>query len=59
MNELESAEPKTGHPCRKKEEYPICPICGEICNPERCSRRWDIVGCAERFTDQDEWEKLL
>lgn len=50
---------RTGYPCRKKEEYPICPICGEICDTVFCDRTGELIGCDECVSEKDAWEELL
>lgn len=53
---------RTGYPCGKKEQYPVCPVCGQICTSvyTRCGNAsCEIVGCDECLTEKDAWEVLL
>lgn len=47
----------TGYPDRK-EEFPICPICGEETDTIYKDREGEIVGCDECIRSVDAWEVL-
>ena len=31
--------------CSKKTQYPVCPVCGEICDAANCRNCGRFVGC--------------
>ena len=31
--------------CDKKSQYPVCPVCGEICDAANCRNCGRFVGC--------------
>ena len=36
---------KADWPCDKKAQYPVCPVCGEICDAAHCRNCGRFVGC--------------
>jgi len=48
---------RTGQPDGKEPRYPICPICGEVCEIIYKDNDGNIVGCDEEFSRCDAWEE--
>ena len=49
---------KADWPCSKKAQYPVCPVCGEICTffYTRCGNTsCEVVGCNTCITVKDAW----
>lgn len=46
---------RTGYGGSEKPEYPICPVCGEICETVYYSE-FEIVGCDNCISGRNAWE---
>lgn len=47
---------RTGTPDGKKEQYPICPACGEECETVYKDRHGTYIGCDVCVETKDAWE---
>lgn len=47
---------QTGYPDRRRDEEPICPICGEATDTMYKNQDGEIVGCGECLKAVDAWE---
>jgi hypothetical protein len=49
---------QTGYPDRRKDDEPICPMCGDRCDTIYKNREGEIVGCDECLKAIDSWEVM-
>ena len=47
---------RTGYAPWKKQEYPVCPVCGEECETIYKDRYGEIVGCDCCVVQEDAYE---
>lgn len=56
-HEIRNCE-ETGYPDRRKDEEPICPMCGERCDTIYKDNSNEIVGCDECLKPVNAWEAM-
>lgn len=49
---------RTGYPDNRRDEEPVCPICGARCEDIYKDREGEIVGCDECLKRCNAWEVM-